>query len=112
MKILVADDDNNIRKLLEIILEEHEYTFEITKNGEEAMAAFAAKSFDLVLTDINMPGRDGNALVQFVKSSNRPVAVVALTGEVEKASELFDLVLSKPIRKQELISTINRLIPT
>lgn len=110
MKILAVDDDLRIRELLDLVLGVHGYTVKTAQNGEHGMAAFAAEPFDLVLTDIGMPVQDGNALARFVKSSERRVPVLALTGEEENASELFDRVLGKPVYTRELISTIEELL--
>ena len=76
------------------------------QNGEQAIAAFIAEPFDLVLTDIDMPGLDGNERVRFLKALAPHVPVVAISGEEENASKLFDRVLVKPFYTRELISLV------
>lgn len=111
MKILAVDDDQSVRELLDLVLNVHGHTTTIEKNGKEAITAFTSEPFDLVLTDINMPDLDGNELVRFIKASSRRTPVVALTGETETASELFDRVIGKPVYTKDLISTIDELLP-
>jgi DNA-binding response OmpR family regulator len=108
--ILIVDDDDNILELLNIVLSVHGYSVKTARTGKEAIAAFIERPYNLVLTDIDMPELDGNVLVRFVKACSHHVPVVALTGEKEKASELFDRVLDKPFYTRELISTIEELL--
>lgn len=110
MKILVIDDDLQIRKLLTLALSVHGYSVTTRNDAEQGMAAFATETFDLVLTDIGLPGSDGNALAQFVLDSTSPVPVVALTGVVDKATAPFDRVLGKPFYTRNLVDVISELL--
>lgn len=106
VKILAVDDDSSVLELLDLVLGVHGYSVQTKQNGEQAIAAFIAEPFDLVLTDIDMPGLNGNELIRFLKSSAPHVPVVAISGEEENASKLFDRVLVKPFYTRELISLV------
>ena len=89
----------------------HGHVIKTEHDGESAIAAFIAEPFDLVLTDLRMPNLGGNELVRFVKAATKNVPVVALTGERETASELFDRVIDKPIYTKDLMGAIQELFP-
>lgn len=107
MKILAVDDNPNVLELIELILHVHGHDIKTERTGKNAIEAFLAESFDLVLTDIDMAGMDGNELAGFLKASAPPVPVIAVTGASEKASTAFDRVISKPFYTRDLIQTIN-----
>ena len=58
-RILIAEDDGNIRELLRIYLEQEGYKVDVTCNGGEALAQFKRERPDLVILDIMMPVVDG-----------------------------------------------------
>ena len=108
MHILVVDDDKSIIELLNLVLPIHGHSVISRSSSKEAIEAFMAEPFGMVLSDINMPEMDGNELVRFIKAtSSQNLPVVAITGNVEMASPLFDQVISKPIYTKELIEAIN-----
>ncbi len=111
MKILIVDDDSTILSLLEIVLESQGHIVVKAESGEEALSLFSKGYFDLVITDICMPGICGNTLLKRIKDVAPQVPFVALTGEPESACELFDFVFSKPFKPQNLITQIERVIP-
>ncbi len=106
MRILAVDDDCSVLELLYLVLDVHGYSVQTKQNGEQAVAAFNAEPFDLVLTDIDMPGLNGNELVRLLKASAPHVPVVAISGEEGNVSKLFDRVLVKPFYTRELISLV------
>ena len=67
-KILIVDDEEGMRKLLARVLIKHGYEAVIAANGKEALALVESDTFDLIITDINMPGMDGLQLLKEVKS--------------------------------------------
>ncbi len=104
-KILVVDDEENIRCLYKEELEEDGFTVELAKNGEEALEKITREQPDLVLLDLEMPGLDGYAVLRRVRQDTRLAAlrVVAVTaramqGDREKALAAgFDGYITKPI---------------
>lgn len=117
MKILLVDDNAFILEVIQRMLdgENHEITPKF--NVDEAVTALNEASFDLVITDIVMPEKDGVKLVQYVKAKKPQIPVIAITGGVENAVEDYahyanmfaDEVLTKPLQKDRLIETITRL---
>lgn len=108
-KILIVDDDQDIRKLLDALLSSWGYTVKEADNGTSAIKALDQESFDIVVSDIDMPGISGNDLVRHCKASDRRMPIVALTAEKENACDLFDLVLAKPFDQMDLFRYLGRL---
>jgi CheY-like chemotaxis protein len=117
MEILVAEDSEDNRFLLVAYLNNRPYELTFAENGREALAAFAAGGFDLVLMDVQMPVMDGWAATAALRAlererSLRPVPIVALTANarVEDAEQSqtagCNTHLSKPISKEKLIAAI------
>ena len=79
-KILVVDDQESMRSLLKDMLEVIGYEITLADGGEEALRLMQAGQFDLVLTDLNMPGMDGTALLRAIKANYAEMPVVVITG--------------------------------
>ena len=111
MKIAIVEDDINMRKSLEIAMSDYE-EFEVKtyKNAKDALKNLD-DSFNLVITDINMPGMDG---IEFVKELNGRYEVIIMTGNatLNRAIESIHLgvkdFLLKPFDVDTLISAIER----
>ena len=120
MRILAADDNETGRIVLATLLEHMGVTPTFATNGFEAVNAWQAEDFDLILMDVRMPGMDGVSATRRIReeeaASGRPrVSIVALTGDamehqVASYKEAgMDAWISKPIRIEELFDTISRL---
>jgi signal transduction histidine kinase len=79
-KILLVDDEEGIRKVLAISLQDAGYEVLTAASGEEALNAFRTQQPALVLTDIKMPGMDGIELLRKIKQENADTEVIMLTG--------------------------------
>lgn len=77
--ILIADDEENVRKLLAIILEESGYQVIWAKNGKEAIEKFNAHPIDLVLLDIRMPEIDGLQVLKLLKETHKDLPIILMT---------------------------------
>jgi len=88
-KVLVADDSSTMRKIILRSLAAVGVP-EATEagDGEEAVAAFQAGQFDLVLTDWNMPNKNGLEVVQEIRKMNKDVPIIMVTTEAEKGRVL------------------------
>ena len=111
MKIAIVEDDINMRKSLEIAMGEYpEFEIESFKNAKDALKKLDG-SFDLVITDINMPGMDG---IEFVKSLDGKYEVIIMTGNATlgRAIESIHLgvkdFLLKPFEVETLVTAIKR----
>ena len=109
-KILVVDDSSDLLQLLEAWLSESGFSVVAVNSGHEAIERFQKELFDLVLTDICMPGIDGNILAQFVHAFNKDIPVIALTATPCFAGPYFDLVLSKPHGIAGLVDSLQYLL--
>ena len=111
MKIAIVEDDINMRKSLEISMSDYqEYEVKAFKNAKDALKGLD-DSFDLVITDINMPGMDG---IEFVKTLNGRFEVIIMTANatLTRAIESVQLgvkdFLLKPFDVDTLIAAIER----
>ncbi|MCS6972078.1 MAG: response regulator, partial [Leptospiraceae bacterium] len=84
-KILVTDDSETIRKLLDITLRGVGHAVTLAADGNEALAKFRDGAFDLVITDINMPKMNGIELIRAIRQENANVPILVLTSETEEA---------------------------
>ena len=102
-RILVADDEEGIRTFLAEVLELDDHDVHQAHDGDAAADAADARAFDVVLTDLKMPGRTGMELLQKLQAEQPEVQVIVLTahGTVETAVEAMKLgafdYLQKPI---------------
>src|SRR5262249_54271699 len=102
-RILVADDEAGLREFITDSLELDEHTVVAAKDGKEAAKLLDERGFDLVLTDLKLPGREGMALLRKVRAEQPEVEVIVMTahGTVDNAVEAMKLgafeYLQKPI---------------
>ncbi len=112
--ILVVDDEASQRDILRAILGAEGYTVAIAPAGAEALKQARDRHFDLVLTDLRMPGPDGLALVERLTREDPPTLVILMTayGSLDSAEQAvqrgaFDY-LTKPLERDELLLTVGR----
>ena len=107
-KILIAEDDGPTRVLVEAILEDAGHTIETVTDGTKAYDRIATTSFDLLLTDIWMPGLNGLELLSKIKTLPSPPPVIVMTSDDTSGTLLKAIreqayhYISKPIDPQEL----------
>jgi DNA-binding NtrC family response regulator len=113
-QILVVDDEAAQREILRTILVAEGYQVELAKSAAEALEKSARKRFDLVLTDLRMPGADGLSLVRDLSREDPPTLVIVMTGfgsldSAEKAmmQGAFDY-LAKPLERDDLLRIVGR----
>jgi CheY-like chemotaxis protein len=112
VRILVADDDERIQDAISEALEFMGFEVATACNGIEALAVFLESSFDLVLTDLQMPAMDGLSLAGRINERSPSTPVILLTGSdretVWKRMEraIIDSVIFKPFRLEELQRTV------
>jgi two-component system, NtrC family, nitrogen regulation response regulator NtrX len=116
-RILVVDDEGDIRELVRDILSEEGYAVETAANAAEARAACAKQAPDLVLLDIWMPDTDGISLLrewQQTQSLAAPVVMMSGHGTVETAVEATRLgaidYVEKPLSLAKLLRTVQRAL--
>jgi DNA-binding NtrC family response regulator len=115
-RILVVDDDENLRWVLKTQLEEFGYTVSEAPDGEQALAIIAKEPPALVLTDLKMPGLSGLELLAKIRSDYPEVPAVIITafGTIQSAVQAMRVgaydYLTKPIDYEELEIVVNRVL--
>lgn len=115
-KILIAEDETNLRNALGLSLKNEGYFVTLAKDGQEAYDSFCAAHFDLVVTDIMMPRIDGNELVRKIRDSRKEIPVLMLTAlsTLEDKERSFvlgaDDYLVKPFALKELSLRVKALL--
>jgi CheY-like chemotaxis protein len=115
-RILLADDNKAIRDVVADLLEFIGYEVALAFNGIEALAAFLENSFDLVLTDFEMPAMDGLSLAGHIKKRSPGTPVILLTGSdretVLRKMErgLVDSVIFKPFNMEDIQSAVQGVL--
>ena len=113
-KILLVDDEEGIRKVLDITLTDSGYQVFTAGNGEQALEIFRKESPPIVLTDIKMPGMDGIDLLKKIKEERPDTEVIMITGhgdmELAIQSLKFDATdfITKPINDEALEIALKR----
>ncbi len=114
-RILVIDDEPQIRKFLEISLRAQGYAVHLAENGDTGLATLATQGADLVILDLGLPDRDGHAVLRDLRQWSA-VPVIMLTvraGEAEKVAALdagANDYVTKPFGVQELMARIRALL--
>jgi diguanylate cyclase (GGDEF)-like protein len=117
-KILIADDDADIRDILKITLEEENYEIIEARDGEEALKLIRSKPLDLALLDHNMPKMTGRQVCNLVKKDlllqHTPVIMVTGKGEVSDKIDGIDAgaddYIVKPFEPKELLARIRMVL--
>lgn len=116
--ILVADDEESNRRLIELFLKKLDAHVEFASNGQEALNLAKEKHFDLILMDVQMPEMDGVSALKHIRedeviNDKSKSQIYAFTANVFKeqldrySSEGFDGHFTKPFKKKDLIDFIN-----
>ena len=114
-RILVVDDESYVRELLERVLQRRGHEVDMAADGEAALELLATNTYDLVVTDVVMPGIDGFDLLRRVKATYPGVTVIVLTGYARKQSIsdflLYgaDEYLSKPFQVPALLEAVAKV---
>ena len=119
LKVLLVEDNQINRKLVEVILSKRGHRVIGADNGEDALVKMEAEQFDIVLMDVQMPVMDGVAATEAIrnreKSTGRSTPIVAMTAHAMKGDRERFLAsgmngyLSKPIEKDELLEMVETL---
>jgi CheY-like chemotaxis protein len=116
-RILLADDDQTARDLVRRALEADGHAVTVTQDGQEALETITANAaFDLLVTDVHMPGLDGLALAERATRASPSLGVVMMSGFPEelakaKALKLNKLaVLSKPFTLEQVKGAVRGLL--
>ena len=115
-RILVVDDQLYFRVFLEDLLREEGYAVASAEGGADALTQLEAQRFDLVITDLVMPGMDGTELVQRVRERwpEQDIVVVTSVGDLKTAIDAMKVgasdYLLKPVDRQALLGSLTQIL--
>ena len=115
-RILVADDDSQVRSLFVKKLAAAGYETRSAKSGDATLAALRASRFDLLVLDLNMPGTDGFEVLKAVRAEQPHVRVLVISGYMKgallAAAEWFGAAgtLDKLLAPEHLVDNVKRLL--
>jgi len=114
-RILVVDDDSDLRWMVEKYLSKHEFTVTLAEDGEKMREILEQETFDLAILDINLPGEDGLSLARYLRS-NFQIGIIMLSA----AAEVFDRIVglemgaddyvTKPFEPRELLARVKSVL--
>ena len=114
-RILLAEDDDSLRGFLGRALERAGHEVTICENGDEAITALDDGPWDLLLTDIVMPGADGIEVAREAAQRQPELRIMFITGFAAVALSAAQSapqakVLSKPVHLRDLVAEVERMI--
>ena len=115
-KILIVDDDERLRRLLERFLTEQGYRVRGVENAEQMDRFLARELFNLVVLDLMMPGEDGLSVCRRLRDDNNQIPIIMLTAKGDEASRIHGLelgaddYLAKPFNPRELLARIKAVL--
>jgi len=114
--ILIVEDDKDTQSRMKIFLEKQGYEITLAEDGIDAFLNLGGKSFDLILTDINMPHLDGLKLLEMKKQKGIEIPVIFLTARTDLEAEKRGLDLGaadyikKPIKEDLLLNRVKKVL--
>ncbi len=111
-RILVVDDDESIRKVLSVILQEKGYVVDVAETGKEAIEKSSTNFYNLALVDIRLPDMEGTELLASMKSTTPKMIKIIVTGypslqnAIEAVNKGADGYVLKPVNMDNLLTTI------
>jgi len=113
-RVLVVEDDEDIRDVLQETLRRWGYDVVVAQDGKEGIDKFRSHSFSLVITDIRMPAMDGLSMLKTIRSEDSKVPIIVITGypsvdsAVESLVQGADHYIVKPINMDDLEAKIRK----
>lgn len=115
-KVLIVEDDVAFCKMLETFLGKKGFDVETAFTGEEALTKISKSRFDIILTDVRLPEKDGTTVLKEVKARHPKTQVILMTGyaEVNMAVDAIKMgafdYISKPVNPEKMLSTIENAL--
>lgn len=119
--VLVIDDEHALREILSQVLTDAGHRVVGAENGKEASKALATSAFDVVLTDVIMPEKDGMQVISEVRKKFPEVRIIAMSGGGHVSRDQYlkiakglgaHAILEKPFANQKLLDTIEEMAPS
>jgi CheY-like chemotaxis protein len=115
VRVLLADDNEILSGLLGTFLRGNGYEVEATGSGQEALNRLSGSNFDVLVTDLAMPGLGGADLIDLVRNAGVPLPVIVISGYVEGGEPRWlqelgaNCTLPKPFDMEDLLSAVEQL---
>ncbi len=116
MKVLIIEDDHNLRLLIKNFLERYKYLTEEASDGKEGYQKIITNEYDCILLDLNLPKLDGIEVARKVRSEgiNTPIIMLTARSQIYNKIEGFDTgaddYITKPFDMKELVARISAII--
>lgn len=117
--ILVVDDDKSLRDLLSVVLRERGHDVETAEEGNAALELMAQARFEMVISDIIMPGKEGMETIKEIRALYPDVQIIAMsTGGSMGNSQVLEYArmigahesIRKPVELPSLLTTVERML--
>ena len=115
MRVLLAEDEYDLRKALEVIFKHNNYSIDLVKNGQEALDYVDSITYDVIILDIMMPKMDGLTALKKIRERGITTPVLMLTAKSQIEDRVLGLdsgaddYLSKPFASKELLARVRAL---
>src|SRR3990172_9301630 len=119
--VLVVDDEDQMRKLIRLALQQEGHTVVEAPNGKRAIQHIQEAEINLVISDVVMPGMDGLELIREIRRTHPGIKVLAISGAGKEGPGLYlniaehfgaDAILMKPFTPDQLIEKVLALLRT
>ena len=113
VRVLAVDDEEGIRSVIHRLLKLKGHTVTVASSGQEALDIMETQSFDIVFTDLGMPGMNGRQLAAAIRTKEEDMPIVLLSGDTELGSHsaTISAILAKPFTLSDLLDAIYTLVP-
>ena len=109
-RILVIDDEPSVLRVLVLMLEKIGCkSIDTADNGEQGISRIDRNTYDLIFTDIKMPGLTGNQVLDHIKKRNHSTLIIGVSGTPWLLTDQFDAALPKPFTKSELVEILDTM---
>jgi len=118
-RVLLVDDEDAIREMLDLLLQRRGLQVVQARDGNEALRFYKEQKFDLVITDLIMPGKEGIETILEIRAMKRPIRIIAISGggRVDQSMHLHlaksvgaDRVVAKPFLPLDFLKIVDELL--
>ncbi len=118
IRVLIVEDSPTQAKKLQILLESQMFEVEVADNGDDGLAAFLSREFDIVITDVVMPGLNGYELCSRIKAhpTRSQIPVIFLTGQEKPQDRTMGMAagatsfITKPYDEEDFVRHIMEVL--
>jgi len=118
-KILLIDDDDIVREMFTEMLEYEGFVVHSAENGLKGLALYNSMSFDLIITDIIMPEKEGIETISAIRKNDKKTPIIAISGGGRIKSECYleiaktlgaNYIFSKPVKMKEFLNSVSECL--